>query len=132
MIDIPRFVAELQTWQGVPSRHQGRSRAGIDCAGLVLAGLHEQGVETDAPANYHRSAAASVLLATLAASPLLEQRSGEPEAGDLLVFRIRREPQHLGIALGAGRMIHVPPDGVSIVTIGPLWRKRLVWRYGWR
>ena len=30
------IVAEARTWLGVPWRHQGRSRAGVDCAGLVV------------------------------------------------------------------------------------------------
>lgn len=28
-------IAVLQTWIGVPWRHQGRTRFGIDCAGLI-------------------------------------------------------------------------------------------------
>lgn len=134
MIDVPRFIVALLTWEGEPFRHQGRTRAGVDCAGLTLAGLAEQGVDVDAPADYHPSAAATVLLAALEASPLLERRSGPPEAGDLLAFRIRREqPQHLAIALDAERMIHATPRaGVATVSIGPLWRLRLVQRYGWR
>ena len=30
------IVAEARTWLGVPWRHQGSSRAGVDCAGLVV------------------------------------------------------------------------------------------------
>ena len=30
------IVAEARGWLGVPWRHQGRSRAGIDCVGLVV------------------------------------------------------------------------------------------------
>lgn len=132
MIDVPRFVAEVRAWEGVAARHQGRSRSGVDCAGLVLAGLAEQGVEVVAPANYHRTSMGRVLLATLASSPLLEPRDGAPQTGDLLVFRVWRETHHLAIALDADRMIHCTRDGVRTVTIGPLWRHRLVQCYGWR
>lgn len=132
MIDIPRLLAELYRWVGVPFRHQGRTRSGVDCAGLLLAGLAEQGVHVSAPANYHPSAAATLLLAELEASPLFEPRNGPPERGDVLVFRIRRAAQHLAIALGSDAMIHATRDGVNAVTIGPLWRQRLVQRYGWR
>ena len=31
-----RIVVGARTWLGVPWRHQGRSRAGVDCAGLVV------------------------------------------------------------------------------------------------
>jgi len=29
------IIAEARSWRGVPFRHQGRGRTGIDCAGLV-------------------------------------------------------------------------------------------------
>lgn len=132
MIDIPRLLVELRRWVGVPFHHQGRTRAGVDCVGLLLAGLAEQGVRVDAPADYHPSAAAALLLGELDASALFQPRSGAPERGDVLVFRIRRAAQHLAIALGSDVMIHATRDGVNTVTIGPLWRQRLVQRYGWR
>lgn len=30
------FVAEARTWLGVPFLHQGRSRQGVDCIGLLI------------------------------------------------------------------------------------------------
>lgn len=134
MIDIPRFVAAALALQGVPFAHQGRTSAGLDCAGIVLAALAEQGVHVEAPANYTTGAAGAILLDVLAWSPLLAELPAdeEPQAGDLLAFRIRRDPQHLAIALGDGRMLHaIKPGGVCEVTISPLWQMRLVARYGW-
>lgn len=134
MIDIPRFVAAALALQGVPFAHQGRTSAGLDCAGIVLAALAEQGVHVEAPANYTTGAAGAILLDVLAWSPLLVALplAGEPQPGDLLAFRIRREPQHLGIALGGGRMVHaIRSAGVCAVTISPLWRQRLAARFGW-
>lgn len=133
MIDVPRFVDAAQSLKGVPFAHQGRTPAGLDCAGLVLAALAEQGVVIDAPANYTTGAAGAILLGVLD-SPLLAALpcADEPQAGDLLAFRIRREAQHLAIALGGGRMIHALLGvGVVPVTISPLWRLRLAARYGW-
>ena len=34
---IEAIVDEARSWVGVPFLHQGRSRAGVDCAGLVIA-----------------------------------------------------------------------------------------------
>jgi len=134
-MDIARFVATLQRWQGTPFHHQGRGPQGADCVGLVLAALGEQGIHVDAPADYAPGAAAVVLLAELQRferAGLIQQRSGPPEAGDVLVFRIRRDAQHLAIALGPDRMIHaVRGAGVVAVTISALWRVRLLERYGW-
>lgn len=134
MIDIPRFIAAARDLDGVPFAHQGRTSAGLDCAGLVLAALAEQGVHVDAPANYTTGAAGAILLDLLGWSPLLAElpTDEEPQAGDLLAFRIRREVQHLAIALGGGRMLHaIRPAGVCEVTTSSLWQMRLMARYGW-
>lgn len=41
-------VREARTWVGVPFRHQGRDRSGIDCVGVPIAVLHTLGaVEAD-------------------------------------------------------------------------------------
>lgn len=31
------FIKELRSWEGVPFRHQGRSRLGTDCLGLPIS-----------------------------------------------------------------------------------------------
>ena len=41
-------VREARTWVGVPFRHQGRDRTGVDCVGLPIVVLQNLGaVETD-------------------------------------------------------------------------------------
>jgi hypothetical protein len=37
-MDIDRFIQALRAQEGAPFHHQGRTAAGVDCAGLVLAG----------------------------------------------------------------------------------------------
>lgn len=132
-MDVVRFTADIQAWQGVPWHHQGRTRAGVDCVGLVAGALAEQGVDANIPGDYHASAVGALLVPQLEASPLLARR--DPTAavpGDLLVFRVRRWAQHLAVALGGDRMIHATrPAGVRAVTVSPLWRERLVAVYGW-
>ena len=34
-------VREARTWVGVPFRHQGRSRSGVDCGGIIVVVLRE-------------------------------------------------------------------------------------------
>jgi cell wall-associated NlpC family hydrolase len=133
-VDVPRLVDALHAMRGTPFAHQGRGAAGLDCVGLLLRGLAEQGVEVDAPANYTPGAAGALLLSALNASPLLYPLAdtGEPHAGEVMVFRIWRHAQHVAVAAGAGNMIHaILGPGVVVVTISALWRKRLVARYGW-
>ncbi len=40
-----QFIAALRTYGGVPFRHQGRTRLGLDCAGLLWAGIRDCGME---------------------------------------------------------------------------------------
>lgn len=41
MITGAQIAACARSWVGVPFRHQGRTRSGVDCAGLVVAVLAE-------------------------------------------------------------------------------------------
>jgi cell wall-associated NlpC family hydrolase len=38
------FIAGSRAWLGVPFRHQGRSRFGVDCIGFPIARLREEGL----------------------------------------------------------------------------------------
>lgn len=128
-MDTARFIAALESLQGTPWHHQGRTRAGLDCVGLVIAALADQGVRLDVPANYHRTAAAAMLKAWLDSAAAV-RAVPDIGAGRLLVFRVRRQAQHIAVALGADRMIHaVRGAGVCAVTLSPLWRERLLGVY---
>jgi cell wall-associated NlpC family hydrolase len=54
-----------RTWLGVPWVHQGRSRQGVDCAGLLEMIGREFGMEVPAKADYPRTADGVSLRATL-------------------------------------------------------------------
>jgi cell wall-associated NlpC family hydrolase len=41
MIEPAALIDQARTWLGVPFRHQGRSRVGVDCAGFIVALLKE-------------------------------------------------------------------------------------------
>jgi cell wall-associated NlpC family hydrolase len=51
------FVSRVCTFVGVPFKHQGRNRFGVDCIGLPVAALAELGALPDpfnSPTNYGR------------------------------------------------------------------------------
>jgi cell wall-associated NlpC family hydrolase len=133
-MDIERFLQELRRWEGVPFHHQGRNRFGIDCVGLAIVALAEQGITVETPANYSRSAQGRALLDRIESSGLVQrcEQLLPIDAGDVLVFRVGDDPQHVAIALGDGWMIHsATRTGVGIVCLSPMWLDRLVARYGW-
>ena len=43
-VSADRLVAQARSYLGVPWRHQGRTRAGIDCAGLVVLVARDLGL----------------------------------------------------------------------------------------
>lgn len=47
MITVEELIEDARSWIGVPYHHQGRSRAGIDCIGLVIALLRDRGALPD-------------------------------------------------------------------------------------
>lgn len=50
------FVEAARTYIGVPWKHLGRSRRGLDCAGLLIVSVKDsEGVEVEAPTRYGRN-----------------------------------------------------------------------------
>jgi cell wall-associated NlpC family hydrolase len=81
---------------GVPWRHLGRSRQGIDCIGLVLLAARECGIKADDPAPYEREPASQRLRQELA-GVLDEVPIAAARPGDVLVFNLGLYAGHLGV-----------------------------------
>jgi cell wall-associated NlpC family hydrolase len=93
VIDLAR------TWVGVPFRHQGRSREGIDCVGLAIVVGRELGLlpaDFDAT-GYARRPTDGRLLEEIAerCTP-----APGPEPASLIVVRWNRDPHHVAICTG--------------------------------
>jgi cell wall-associated NlpC family hydrolase len=81
-------------WLGVPWRHLGRTRAGIDCIGLVLASCAAAGVTIPDPAPYAREPQGALL-----AREVMAHADRAPiEPGAVLLFRMGVFAGHVGIA----------------------------------
>ena len=89
------FVSAARGYVGVPWRHLGRSRTGVDCIGLVLLAAREVGVELPDPAPYAREPQGTRLLEGIIAHAA---RVSEVRAGDVLLFRLSLYGGHVGIA----------------------------------
>ncbi len=132
-MDIPRMIDAARACVGTPFCHQGRAPgAGLDCIGLVICALRAGGMEgLRDRRNYSRLPEPGALRRALETHGFA-QAGGPEEAGDILLFRFNRAPQHVALAAGAGRMIHAyaPLGRVVECAIGPGWRRRLVgiWR----
>jgi hypothetical protein len=89
-------VACARSWLGVPWRHQGRSRRGIDCAGLVVLVARELGLADHDLAVYGRHSSGLALVdAFRAAMDTVPLPAALP--GDVLLLADAAYPCHCGI-----------------------------------
>jgi cell wall-associated NlpC family hydrolase len=91
---VSALDAHAREWLGVPWRHLGRTRAGVDCIGLVLLSCAAAGVTIPDPAPYAREPQGALL-----AREILHHADRAPiEPGAVLLFRMGVYAGHVGIA----------------------------------
>lgn len=93
------FIAEARTYvaEAVRFRHQGRSRRGVDCAGLLLVSMAAIGrpiVDLDA---YGREPLGGELRAMMVANLGEPVPKAEMWPGDVVLMRFLGEPSHVGL-----------------------------------
>lgn len=98
---IHEFVQIAQSFEGVPWRHRGASRLGIDCLHLVIVAGKQAGLIPSsylAPA-YSRNTSSYELLESLKQSGYVNELESwrQAERGDLLVqkFHVKLPASHL-------------------------------------
>jgi hypothetical protein len=89
------FVTAARGYVGVPWRHLGRSRTGVDCIGLVLLAARDVGCDLPYPAPYAREPQGTRLLEGILAHA---ERIASVEPGNVLLFRLGLYGGHVGIA----------------------------------
>ena len=99
-------VAEARSWLAVPWRHQGRSRRGIDCAGLVVLVARQLGLADHDLAGYGRHSSGLALVdAFRAAMNTIPLPKAGP--GDVLLLADAAYPCHCGILTELRGMPHL-------------------------
>lgn len=89
-------VAAARAYLGVRFRHQGRSRHGLDCVGLLLLAFRDVGrVYRDVPA-YGRTPWKDGLREAVA-SQLQPVPLDDMQPGDVALIRFDKEPQHVAL-----------------------------------
>lgn len=96
------FVTAARSYVGCPWLHMGRTRRGIDCVGIIInagleCGLHQY----DDEIYYTRKSSGQDLLAPFRAHmiemPLNRHVFTRFKPADLLIFKDKYYPQHVGI-----------------------------------
>jgi cell wall-associated NlpC family hydrolase len=102
------IVAAARAYVGAPWRHQGRSRQGLDCAGLVVLVARDLGLSDYDSTSYRRHAQGLAFVdhfrSRMDPVPVTEMRPG-----DVLVFADHAYPCHASIVSerhGVPYMIH--------------------------
>jgi cell wall-associated NlpC family hydrolase len=93
------FIAEARTYLDPPVRfrHQGRSRRGVDCAGLLLVSMAAIGRPIVDLAAYGREPIGGKLRAVLADNLGDPVPKADMRPGDVVLMRFRGEPSHVGM-----------------------------------
>jgi cell wall-associated NlpC family hydrolase len=107
-----------RTWVGVPFRHQGRTRNGVDCAGLVIGVLRECNALPrdfqDVPA-YGR--APQAVLAELVTALTVQADAPAPGVIVLIRWPGERFASHVGLCTGAN-LVHAYMRARRVVEHG--------------
>ncbi|MEO5376067.1 MAG: C40 family peptidase [Alphaproteobacteria bacterium] len=101
-VPIDDILHTARGYLGVRFRHQGRSRGGLDCAGLIVAVAHDLGL-SDADYTAYGHEPDGRTLHTLLARHMDEVAPGDMALGDVVFMAFQAFPQHLGILADAGR-----------------------------
>jgi len=112
------IVAQAREWIGVPFVHQGRTRLGVDCVGLLLCVCRELGVvEPDFDVTGYPRQPDGTTLLEICGRYMTRIGREDLQPGDAIVLRFERLPQHMGIVgdyrHGGLSIIHAlgSPDG---------------------
>jgi cell wall-associated NlpC family hydrolase len=102
MVDVDRIVELARECIGTPFVHQGRQcGVGLDCAGEIEHVLKNYPLPYNDNKGYPRRPFDGQLVKTLDAEPSLKRiPKADMARGDLVVMRISKAPQHLGIFTG--------------------------------
>lgn len=144
MINDELIVAQARTWLGTPFYHQARLKGkGCDCLGLIVGVAAElelrdaNGVllaSYDDP-TYSKEPDGAYLIRKLDGL-LSEIPVADARAGDVALFTIQENPQHLAILTdyeGALGMIHCYAQARRVVEhrLDEEWQSRLIKVFRW-
>jgi len=131
------IIKEARTYLGVPWRHQGRSRSGVDCVGFILLALIKSGIKMKEIRGYARTPDGVALKKIMDEEPTTEniKLQDDIKVGDILLFRIRHHPQHVALVTNSNTdvkglgMIHSFNGGEKRVVehdLADYWKEKIV------
>lgn len=98
------IVSTARGYLGVPYMHQGRTRHGLDCVGLVLMVAHDLNLSDFDIDHYSRVPSGRMMVRKIN-EQCSRLKLSEIKPGDLLHIAYEKQPQHLALVTDKG-MIH--------------------------
>ena len=89
-------VEDARSWIGVRWRHQGRTRHGIDCAGLVIMVAAKHGLQDTNPVNYPRRTNGAQFVEYFRAAGMTDVAFADRLPGDVILVQDKGLPCHCG------------------------------------
>ena len=127
-----KMVTAAREYLDTPFRHQGRLvGVGVDCAGVVVHAVRSCGVDVKDVVGYGPTPNKGLLEQSLEGHlALIKVNKTEMTAGDILLMRFVREPQHLAVFTGDG-IVHAYEAAGKCCEHGldEAWRSRIVQVY---
>jgi len=135
MATADQVVAAARSYMGVRWHHQGRSRAGLDCAGLIICVARDLGLTAFDVGGYGTSPDGR-MSQILRAQCIAQAPGTEPEPAMVAEIRFEREPQHVALIvpyhLGGVALLHAMsrfPRRVTEHRLDAEWRRKIVALY---
>ena len=130
--ELADFVAAARSYMGVPFRHQGRSRRGLDCAGLFAVAVHDIGKPVYNVEAYSKEPRENGLRKAVIANLGDAISSDQMRHGDIALMTFVNEPSHVGIVtdypLGGFALLHTFAQQGKVVEhrMDQSWLDRIV------
>lgn len=120
------MIAAARSYIGTPFKHQGRSRDGIDCVGLLVLVARDLGFSVIDRPVYPRAPKSDLLESMVARQG---QRAAGWEPGCIVLYG-KSFARHAAI-YGDGTIIHAVPTGVIEVSFLKIKSIRSYWKFVW-
>jgi len=124
--EIKELIEEARTWIDVPFRHQGRSRAGVDCVGILGNAANARGMQLELPTDYAMQVEPQRLIAYLR-THLDEVPVSRAIPGDILLMRFVGRSTHLALRTDKG-ILHASTESKKVAEHGyeEMWKRRTI------
>lgn len=122
------WIGEIRGWVGVPVRHRGVGRGGVDCSGLIIGAAERLGVTVDRGfLNGTMPTGDQVTAAVMRyADPIYEARPG-----CVVQMYLGSEPRHLGVYVGDNQVVHAKGRKRRVVLTAMPSRFFALWWPNW-